>query len=320
MILHETPEIFLELVRATANQKKIPELYIEKDYWISRSLKRLAQSEYNDSVVFKGGTSLSKAHQILERFSEDIDLALQCERNVSENKRKTLIKNIEKTVSHGLKYRAGHPLESKHGRFRKTAYNFPTHSDASKFGQVTDTILIEVNSFADPRPAEKMPIASMIGEYLTGMGQGELVERFELKQFKILILGVERTLCEKIMCLIRAGYDENPMDEFRRLIRHFYDIALILRHQEYKYFVSNKSFGDLLSTVKDSDRKAIPGASTWLSRPLCDAMVFSSDSEFWNSVDRELHGNFKDMVYGDSLPHISEVRESLAFVRKSLPH
>ena len=50
---------------------------IEKDFWVCVALKFLFQkSRFGKSLVFKGGTSLSKAHGLIERFSEDIDLVL----------------------------------------------------------------------------------------------------------------------------------------------------------------------------------------------------------------------------------------------------
>ena len=67
MNLHESLDIFLELIQATATDRSIPSIYVEKDYWVTRVLKRLSESEYREAVVFKGGTSLSKAHR--HRFS-----------------------------------------------------------------------------------------------------------------------------------------------------------------------------------------------------------------------------------------------------------
>ena len=175
VILHDKPEVFRELIRATANHMKIPELYIEKDYWITHGLKCLHESELSDSVVFKGGTSLSKAHGILERFSEDIDLALIREPSMSDAQCKKLIKTVERTVSLGLDYVPEHPLESKHGRFRKTAYAFPTQSGRVVGEQASNEILIEINSFADPRPAAKLTLRTQIADYLNALGHEKLV-------------------------------------------------------------------------------------------------------------------------------------------------
>ena len=319
MILHEAPTIFFELVRATANQKKIPELYIEKDYWITRGLNHLSRSEYKESVVFKGGTSLSKVYGIVERFSEDIDLALKCGPEIGDAKRKNLMRAVEKTVSDDLRNLPGHTLESKHGLFRKTVYEFPKQSELVHASHVTNEILVEINSFADPEPAAKLPIGSLIGEFLEMSARLDLVEQFELDKFEILVLGVERTLCEKIMSLVRAEYEGHSGEGYRRRIRHFYDIVQILRQQEYRNFVHTNSFRKLLKKVKCSDRESFPKeAPRWLDPPMSDAKVFSSDMSFWNEIEREFQGGLRDMLYQNELPHISEVRESFSLIHDSL--
>lgn len=64
----------------TAEQKKMSVLILEKDFWVCFLLDILFhQSIYKEHFVFKGGTSLSKGYQIIERFSEDIDLVLDGE-------------------------------------------------------------------------------------------------------------------------------------------------------------------------------------------------------------------------------------------------
>ena len=73
-MLHEDQEIFKSAIKETSNSLNIREFFIEKDYWITLVLKQLSESSYVDSVVFKGGTSLSKAYNLIDRFSEDIDL------------------------------------------------------------------------------------------------------------------------------------------------------------------------------------------------------------------------------------------------------
>ncbi len=52
---------------------------IEKDWWVTLTLKALFQSAFATQLVFKGGTSLSKCWKLIERFSEDIDIALDPE-------------------------------------------------------------------------------------------------------------------------------------------------------------------------------------------------------------------------------------------------
>lgn len=76
MNLHSDGALFLELVQVAAQRLQVPEAYIEKDYWVTRALKHLSESPDAGVVVFKGGTALSKAYKLINRFSEDIDLAI----------------------------------------------------------------------------------------------------------------------------------------------------------------------------------------------------------------------------------------------------
>jgi hypothetical protein len=72
--LHDHPE-FSELIRIVAEEKGIDPVLVEKDYWIMHCLHGLQQLGF--TFALKGGTSLSKGHQIIDRFSEDIDILIE---------------------------------------------------------------------------------------------------------------------------------------------------------------------------------------------------------------------------------------------------
>ena len=81
MKLHENKQLFADAINAASRPKTegglgIKSIFIEKDYWICRSLKMMAEGDKDGKAVFKGGTSLSKAYGIGARFSEDIDVAI----------------------------------------------------------------------------------------------------------------------------------------------------------------------------------------------------------------------------------------------------
>ena len=66
-----------ELFRNTAEKMGLPDAIIEKDFWVCFTLDYLFhRSPWKDNITFKGGTSLSKAYNLINRFSEDIDLIL----------------------------------------------------------------------------------------------------------------------------------------------------------------------------------------------------------------------------------------------------
>ena len=63
-------------IEQAALRKNISPVVMEKDFWVCLLLRILFRSEFANSLVFKGGTSLSKVFNVIERFSEDIDLSL----------------------------------------------------------------------------------------------------------------------------------------------------------------------------------------------------------------------------------------------------
>jgi predicted nucleotidyltransferase component of viral defense system len=63
-------------VEQAAIRRNVSPVILEKDFWVCWMLGVLFQSEFAESLVFKGGTSLSKVFGIIQRFSEDIDLSL----------------------------------------------------------------------------------------------------------------------------------------------------------------------------------------------------------------------------------------------------
>ncbi|WAC47572.1 nucleotidyl transferase AbiEii/AbiGii toxin family protein [Asticcacaulis sp. SL142] len=67
----------LVFINEAASRRDVSAIIIEKDFWVCWTLKRLTEhADLAPYLTFKGGTSLSKAYGIIERFSEDIDLTI----------------------------------------------------------------------------------------------------------------------------------------------------------------------------------------------------------------------------------------------------
>ena len=99
--LHLDSESFRDLLQASSEDLKIPVQLIEKDYYISAILRALSKSTYSRQIVFKGGTSLSKAFQLIDRFSEDVDFAV-ISGDMSGNQVKMLLSKLMKEVTVGI--------------------------------------------------------------------------------------------------------------------------------------------------------------------------------------------------------------------------
>ncbi len=65
-----------QVLKVASERTRLPEYSIEKDWWVTLALQAAFATPLANHLVFKGGTSLSKAWNLIERFSEDIDLAL----------------------------------------------------------------------------------------------------------------------------------------------------------------------------------------------------------------------------------------------------
>ena len=101
MNLHENKDVFTAAIQLASTPKQeggldIKQIYIEKDYWICRSLKQLSECKESEVAVFKGGTSLSKAYLLGNRFSEDIDIAITSDFQRTDNQTKSIISRISK--------------------------------------------------------------------------------------------------------------------------------------------------------------------------------------------------------------------------------
>ncbi len=315
--LHESPDVFVELIQATAAHHVIPEVYVEKDYWVTKALKRLSESNFADQIVFKGGTSLSKAHRLIRRFSEDIDLAAKC-CGVSGNKTKALLKNAERAMTVDLEYQQNHARESKGTKFRKTVHAYPTAVEGSEFGVVSDAIFLELNAFTVPEPSEPLPISSLIQDLLTAESRADLVNEHGLGAFQIEVLRVERTLCEKVMGLVRASYEDDSEAALRRQIRHIYDLCMILREPTYRDFLAADDFIQMMDTVRAADRSLFEGAERWLEKPAREAVLLADPDTIWSSLRTEFQGDFRQMLYDDELPDDKEVLEMLGSLRVRL--
>ncbi len=93
MKLHTSDtKFFSDTIRAASQHLNIKEIFVEKDYWITLVLNRLSKTKYAGETVFKGGTSLSKGFGLINRFSEDVDIAIINAADKSGNEIKSIIR------------------------------------------------------------------------------------------------------------------------------------------------------------------------------------------------------------------------------------
>lgn len=221
MNLHHDKEAFEELLIGAANELAIPTNVIEKDYYVTITLKAL--SEKIKDLVFKGGTSLTKCYQLLDRFSEDIDLSFTAESGApGERRKKQLKQTIVSTMDE-----FGFPinnLENTRSRRHYNCYraNYPSIYEQSNI--LKPELVIETYVALLPFPTTKRMVDNYIYRFLNKINRLDLIETFDLMPFEITTQTIERTLVDKIFALCDY-YMEGKME---RHSRHLYDIHKIV--------------------------------------------------------------------------------------------
>lgn len=244
--LHKNREQFLEAINLAEHQTGIMAQIIEKDYYVTMILKLLAGKV--SYIVFKGGTSLSKCHKAIKRFSEDIDITVDTILSQGEKKKlKYIIVDVVEKL--GLQI-----INLEETRSRRD-YNkyvivydtvLPTLSEA-----LQPEVLIETSYMAISFPTVVLPISSYIGEMMVSEAP-DMIQTYALEPFKMKVQGIDRTLIDKIFAV--CDYFLN--DFIRKHSRHIYDIYKLLPLVEM-----DDRFKNLAAEVREI-RKNSPNCSS----------------------------------------------------------
>lgn len=316
MKLHERISLYKDAIRFTAQQMKLKPEYVEKDYWVTYALFVIFNNEIGKETVFKGGTALSKCYNVIERFSEDIDLVVLRRDGESNNKLTTKIKTISDVVSAVLPEINVYGLTQKKGMNRKTAhaYNKEFKSD---YGQIRDAIVVEATWLGYHEPYTTKNIISFVGQMMMDNNQSDIATENGLLPFDLQVLQPTRTICEKIMSLVRFSYTENPIDDLGKKIRHIYDLHQLLKQDKFSAFLLSTDFDKMLVKVANDDRMSYKNNNRWLIHHPKEALIFKDPEDVWGQLKTIYNGDFKNLVYG-VLPEEVAVLETVKVIQERL--
>ena len=228
--LRDRREDLAALVGRTAERLGIDPAFVEKDYWVTELLRSLARpfaiietAQPASMVVFKGGTSLSKAFGLIERFSEDVDILVTPPAGLGRGATDRLLKGLVERASTDLGLTPG-STTSTTGVKRNVEYEYPCVHAASVLRSV---LLLEMGTRGGAHPNSEVSINSQVAQLAIEIDPGLVAE--DLTPFSIRVLGPERTLVEKLQLVHTAAmrFAEEPL-LLERAGRHFYDIWKLL--------------------------------------------------------------------------------------------
>ncbi len=246
----ERKNIFLK----TAYELSISEpLIVEKDLWVSWILEKLFSPMANfPTLIFKGGTSLSKAYNCIQRFSEDIDITIvrhdlgfiETDSQILEKgnkRRKRYFENLQlatyeiinKTILPYLQDRI-HSILREQSQIKldedsheKIIFEYPSCFSDSLNQYLLPRILIEFGSRGDIQPVEKIALGSYVQKALP---------QLDTMLPEAIVLKPERTFIEKMLILHKFAH--TPLGKVLpiRQSRHYYDVVML---------ANNATFADL---------------------------------------------------------------------------
>ena len=281
MKLHENQPLFAQLLNFAANTLNIRPEFIEKDYWITRALQRMSQNINAEKVVFKGGTSLSKAYRLTNRFSEDIDIAVIDADSFSGNQLKTFIKRLAKDMAADLEELVVPNVTSKGSRFYKAIYQYPNLVGLTSSAVKAGRILIEVNTYANPYPYTNQDVSSFLTEYLLTIGRIDLIEQYDLKPFSINVLDKRRTIVEKLVSLFRFSFEANSVKSLSSKIRHFYDLYYLINDDECSNYIQSADFRYDFQELFIHDQQQFSEPDGWCTKTIKDSPLLKDFSGIW---------------------------------------
>jgi len=305
MTLHTNTNDFAELIKLTAAQFKISSAFVEKDYWITRTLNLLAHSANAENVVFKGGTSLSKGYHLINRFSEDVDIAMINE-NLSGNALKTKIRVVEKDITIGLTEIVEPEITSKGSMFRKSVFQYTSITTGRLNANTPKRIIVEINSFANPYPYEKQAITSFIAEFLVQTNQQEAIGQYGLQPFSLNVLDKRRTMIEKLVSLIRFSFDQNTTIAIASKIRHFYDLYFLANDTECAVYLNSTNIKTDFMELYAHDQETFDIPANWRNKTLEQSPLTTEFSTLWGKL-KETYRNELSQSAFTSIPDEKEV-------------
>ena len=224
-----------ELFAETAIQMNAPSAIAEKDFWVCWVLDKLFTAPtISKSILFKGGTSLSKVFGVIERFSEDIDLILDwnllTDIDPNETRSKTAQSKLNVQINkYAVEYIKNNILpeitSEMEGICTATIdpldphiinIGYPASFDD---GYLRPEIRLEIGPLAAWLPYDTFSIKPYAAEKFPAL--------FQKQDCTVLAIKAERTFWEKVTILHQEAFRPEDKPQPLRYSRHYYDLAMM---------------------------------------------------------------------------------------------
>mgnify|MGYP000050334770 FL=1 len=318
----------LEQVIKNASLKiGVNEVILEKDYWVCFVLNYLfSKCKWKDAVTFKGGTSLSKCFNLIQRFSEDIDLILDWRaigynfdepwEERSNSKQDKFNKESNQKTEDFLKNEFVPQLEIDFSKMLNEEFHISVdesdpqmvlfeYPKAFKSSYVTQAVRLEIGILAAWTPSEDVHIVPDIQKIYPMLFDGDFIE--------VRTVLPERTFWEKATILHHEANRPKELGIPKRYARHYYDLVCIAK-SPYKdrAFKSSK----LLEKVVQFKQKFYPRKWAKYEDSTTETIRLMPD-EYRLKEIKEDYENMTEMFFGE-YPSFEELMNSVLELEKEI--
>ena len=274
-------EILEELILNINSRTGIRNDILEKDYYVCLVLKELASKQKKLQAYFKGGTAVYKILDHMNRFSEDIDLTVKVNENESNNSNKTRLK--KSSLGYDID---GLELMSKETVDKKGSItSFYKYESLFSLNELfkSERIQIEATSFTVSEPVSTYIIEPLVYKYATDEEKSILKEKYNISEFEIEIIKLERIFIDKIFAV--EFYYERKM--YEDVSKHLYDISVMIRNDDIKQLLRNKSeLNKLIGYKRKEEKSRLGGISESKKIIDFDYMKIELDDNLINAFNK----------------------------------
>ncbi len=234
------------VLEITAAQRGLPLQAVEKDWWVTMTLKALTMTRFSHLMSFKGGTSLSKGWSLINRFSEDIDIALRREdifkiSSTSGNQLAKLRRKARHYIVKELPEELNNAMQDcglNNYHIEPEINRLDVEGEYSVLSATThpSTIFVHYKSISGDHsnyiePKIKIEISCLFMDEPVGLKVlrsfiAETVADIEDVEVKFPTVVPTRTFLEKIFLLHEEFQKDRP--RHKRMTRHLYDIEKMM--------------------------------------------------------------------------------------------
>lgn len=256
MKLFEHPEFEQAVLLATEyfRDRGLRPAIIEKDYYVTEVLRVIA-TDHGEQTIFKGGTSLSKGWDLIERFSEDVDIFLDpvafspvLGKHAIDRELKRLRDSLN--AHPALRFlKEGSQTIGGFGRSDRFVY-------AQRFGgpgEVSGQVLVEAGTASGREPTETVELQSYVAAFLAE--QGLSLEADDEGCFPMRLLHFRRTFVEKMFAIHGKvellKRDEQPLGSYAR---HYYDLFHLAAQEAVVAMLDSDEYAAIKSDYDEISR------------------------------------------------------------------